>query len=316
MLLDALLARRVVVLSGKGGVGKSIVGAALALAASRRGKKVLLAEVESPLEASRFFGRPPVGPREKEIHPDLWAVNLDSKAVMEEYVRQHVPLDYLARKLVESPVYQRFYEFAPGLPELMVLGKVMVLEEARQRHKPLYDLIVLDAPATGHGLAFLGVPRAASEAIPVGPVGNNARRVESLLRDEEKTTLLVVAIPEEMAVVEALEFHKLARDKIGIDVSAVVLNACHERRFTPAQESEILRLGAEGATGRLAPGIPFERALDASRRHVRRRELTSFYVNRLKKALPDDPLVTLPSLFKDSLGLAEVRLMAERLEAA
>ena len=162
MLLDALLARRLVILSGKGGVGKSIVGAALALAASRRGRKVLLAEVESPLEASRFFGHPPVGPVETEIHPDLWAVNFDSSVVMEEFIRERVPLAMFQNRILESPVYQRFFATAPGLAELMVLGKVMVLEAERGRRGPKYDLIVLDAPATGHGLAFLNVPRAAS----------------------------------------------------------------------------------------------------------------------------------------------------------
>ena len=103
--------------------------------------------------------------------PGLFTVNLDPAAVMDEYVRHVVKLEMLVRRILDSPIYHRFFAAAPGLKELMVLGKIMVLEEARARlsHKPLWDLIVVDAPATGHGLAFLKVPLAASAAVPVGP---------------------------------------------------------------------------------------------------------------------------------------------------
>src|SRR5512141_839927 len=208
MLLDALFSRRVVILTGKGGVGKSVVGAALALAARDRGRRVLLVEVGAPLEAARLWGGPPSRGREIEVLPGLFTVNLDPRGVMDEYVRHVVKLELIVKRILESPIYHRFLAAAPGLKELMVLGKIMVLEEARARlsHKPLWDLIVVDAPATGHGLAFLKVPLVATSAVPVGPIATNARRVLSLRRDAAKTALLVVAIPEEMAVVEGLQF--------------------------------------------------------------------------------------------------------------
>src|SRR5947208_955859 len=180
MLLDDLLSRRLLVLSGKGGTGKSVVGTALAIAARGRGKRVLLVEVDAPLEAPRYLGAPRTGGREAEVRPGLFTVNLDPAAVMDEYVRRVVRVDVLARRILDSPVYRRFFAAAPGLPELMVLGKIMVLEEARASRfssRPRYDLIVVDAPATGHGLAFLGVPLAASRAVPAGPIGSNARPI-------------------------------------------------------------------------------------------------------------------------------------------
>ena len=209
MLLDSLLEHRLVVLTGKGGVGKSVVGASLALAARERGKRVLLVEVAAPLEASRRLGGPRSRGREVEALPGLFTLNLDPQDAMDEYVRHVVKLDLVARRILANPVYQRFFAAAPGLRELMVLGKIMVLEEARRRlsREPLYDLIVVDAPATGHGLAYLKVPLAASRAIPVGPVGHNARRILQLFRDPERTALVIVAAPEEMAVVEAVELH-------------------------------------------------------------------------------------------------------------
>src|SRR5712691_1294076 len=302
MVLDDLLERRLVILSGKGGVGKSVVGTALALAARARGKRILFIEVDAPLTASRYLGEGPVGGAVREVRPGLSMVNLVPTAVMDEYVRETVRVDLLARKVLASPIYRRFFAAAPGLPELMVLGKIMVLEEERVGwpRRPKYDLIVVDAPATGHGLAFLRVPLVASNAVPVGPVGANARRVLALLRDPKKTALAIVAIPEEMAVVEALELHRIAKTELGIEARAFVLNECHERRFTGAQETEILRRASEEDDGRLAPGVTLQAALGAARRHIRRRKLTQFYRKRLEQAV-EAPVVSLPLLFTDRL---------------
>jgi anion-transporting ArsA/GET3 family ATPase len=316
MVLDDLLARRLVILSGKGGVGKSVVGTALALAARGRGKRILFIEVDAPLPAARFLGERATGHEPVEVRPGLWMANLKPPEVMDEYVREKVPFDYLARKALNSPIYRRFFSAAPGLPELMVLGKIMVLEEERERWRGLrFDTIVLDAPATGHGLAFLKVPLAASNAVPVGPVGHNARRILSLLRDPARTALVVVAIPEEMAVVEALEFQRMAQDELQMATRAIVLNACHERRLSAAQEAEVLALGHDEAQGRIAPGIVLPAALAAARRHIRRRRMTQFYRARLERDT-EAPVVSLPFLFTDQVHEADVELLAERLDAA
>ena len=317
MVFDDLLKRRVVILSGKGGVGKSVVGTALALAARARGKRILFIEVDAPLPASRYLGEAPVKGHETEVRPGLSMVNLVPADVMDEYVREMVRVDLLARKVLGSPVYRRFFAAAPGLPELMVLGKIMVLAEERTGwpRRPRYDLIIVDAPATGHGLAFLRVPLVASSAVPVGPVGHNARRILAMLRDPRTTALAIVALPEEMAVVEALEFHRMTRDELGLEASAIILNGCHERRFTGAQEKEILRRVTEDEDGRLAPGVTLQAALAAARRHIRRRKLTEFYRKRLKQAV-DVPIVSLPLLFTDRIDEAALETLAGRIEAA
>jgi anion-transporting ArsA/GET3 family ATPase len=317
MILDELLSKRLLILSGKGGVGKSVVGTALALAACDRAKRVLLVEVGASLEAARYLGARPAGARATEVMPGLFTVNMDPGGVLDEYVRQMVKIQLLVHRILENPVYRRFVSAAPGLRELMVLGKIMVLEEARDRwsRRPLYDLIILDAPATGHGLSFLKVPLAASVAIPVGPVGHNARRILQLLRDPHRTALAIVATPEEMAVVEALQFHRQVAGEVGIAAKAVILNACHERKLDEAQERDVRQLVGQGAYGRLEGRVSLSAALRAGQRHIRRRKLTRFYQTRLQKAL-DLPLVCLPYLPREELGPAEVRLLADRLEAS
>jgi anion-transporting ArsA/GET3 family ATPase len=306
VILDELLARQLVVLSGKGGVGKSVVGMALAVAAHRRGKRVLFVEVDAAFPAARVLGD----------EAGVATMNLEPPQVMDEYVRRTVKVDLLARKVLDSPVYKRFFAAAPGLPDLMVLGKIMVLVEARARWsgRPQHDLVILDAPATGHGLAFLKVPLAASEAVPVGPVGHNARRILGLLRDPDRTALGIVSIPEEMAAVEAADLHRLCTDEVGVTPHVLFLNQCHERRFTDEQERAVLRLAAEKATGPLAAGVGLSGAVAAARRHIRRRRLTGFYETRLRRSVPA-PLVTLPYLYA-AIGPEQIRSLAARLEAA
>jgi anion-transporting ArsA/GET3 family ATPase len=317
MWLDGLLERRLLVVSGKGGVGKSVVSAALALAAREEGRRVLLLEIAGTEAGRHPIGRMEPGTRPSEVRPGIFAARLDASLVMEDYVRETVRVGLLVRRVLESPIYQRFFAAAPGLKELMTLGKVMILEEAKQgwSRKPLYDTVIVDAPATGHGLSFLGVPGAAAQAIPVGPVGHNARRIVTLLKDRQRTALVVVAAPEEMAVVEGLELQRRAEDESGIATAGLVLNGVHERRFDAGEEAAVLRLTAAGAGGRLASDVPLPAALLAARRQIRRRKLSRFYEGRLQKAT-DQPLVSLPWLFREELGEAELALLAARLRAA
>jgi anion-transporting ArsA/GET3 family ATPase len=149
----------------------------------------------------------------------------------------------------------------------------------------------------------------------LGPVGHNARRVLKLLQDPERTGLVVVAIPEEMAVVEALEFHRQAVDELRVEPAAAVLNGCHERRFTRQEAEEILRLASAEAGGTLERGVPLAAALRAGRRQVRRHRLTRLYQGRLRRGLPV-PVASLPFLFRESLGPDDIKILAARLEAA
>jgi anion-transporting ArsA/GET3 family ATPase len=158
---------------------------------------------------------------------------------------------------------------------------------------------------------LLNVPVAASRAVPVGPVGRNARRILELFRDRRRTALVLVAIPEEMAVVEAIELFGSLKDG-GFPARAVLLNACHERRFTEQQETEILRLGPS-ASGRLKGPIGLQGALLAARRHIKRRRLTRLYEARLRRSVPL-PLLRFPFLY-DGAGPIGLEVLADRLGA-
>ena len=216
---------------------------------------------------------------------------------MDEYVRHTVQVDLLARKVLDSPVYHRFFAAAPGLPELMVLGKIMVPRggaRAAGARRPRYDLVIVDAPATGHGLSLLKVPLAASRGgARWAPSATTPAASWRCCATRERTALVIVAIPEEMAVVEALEFHRAGRARrSGSRPRAVVLNACHERRFTDAEEAEVLRLAARRRRRPPGPRRPAgRRARGARAATSAARKLTRFYAARLRRRLPP-PLVT------------------------
>lgn len=304
MNLDALLEKRLIILTGKGGVGKSLVASLLGVLAARRGKRTLLAEVDAPVELARYFDAPPVGHREIEVAPSIFAMNIDPEEALDDYVRHVVKFSMFSRRILGSPIYRRFFAAAPGLDDLMTLGKIMTLQ-------PRYDLVVLDAPATGHGLYLLKAPQAALRVAPLGPIGSNARRILELLRDRKRTAIALVAIPEEMAAVEAVQLARDLSADLRIETAGLFLNACHERRFTAAQEKEVLALFAAGAGGSVAPGVPLQGALRAARHNIRRRRLTQFYDKRLRAAFDD--VLRLPYLYEMPSRRAQLEALADRL---
>ncbi|MGH7860503.1 MAG: ArsA family ATPase, partial [Candidatus Binatia bacterium] len=193
-----LFDRRLLVVVGKGGVGKTSVSAAIGLAAAERGKRVLLVELEAENRLLPLLGFPPPsesGP--SEIRPGLFRQSVGGRAALEEYLSLVIPVKRVLRAIFDSRVYQYFVAAAPGLKELMTVGKVWYeVDQGR------WDLVIVDSPATGHSLQYLSMPKAAVETFPAGLVHREAKRVWELLQDPGKTGVVVVTIAEEMPVNE------------------------------------------------------------------------------------------------------------------
>ncbi len=223
----SLLDRRLIVVTGKGGVGKTTVSCALAEAARRAGKRVLLAEtaaIESV--ASRFEVRPaPLGYAGRALRPGLHAIHVDPHEALADYVRLQTGLGAVTDRVLQTEIFQQLLEAAPGWRELIMLGKVWHLEQKRSdRGGPFYDLLIVDAPATGHGLTFLDVPRVVQQALQAGPLSRHAGWVEELVHDRERTLLLPVTLAEELPVAETVELIERARSEIDIAVDRIVVN--------------------------------------------------------------------------------------------
>ena len=245
--LDELLAARLVLVTGKGGVGKTTLAAAIARLGAAAGKRVLLAEVgrdpalRSPILTALGEQRPSsLDPM--KVGDNLWTVLLTPEAGHRAFLRDVLPLAFLADRALKAEPLKRFLSAAPAFAELGVLYRGLQLVRAeRTRKLPLFDLVVLDAPATGHALAFATLPQLLLKIIPGGPIGRTAREGISLLHDPKHTRAIVATLPESLPVAEALELMQGLRNS-SLTVHGVIANLVPDDPFSPAEHDVISAL--------------------------------------------------------------------------
>jgi len=215
---------RLRIVTGKGGVGKTAVATALALAETERGRNVLLAEVNGGDKVTALLGVPPAGPHLREVLPRLWSVDMRADEAMHEYVLLTLRFETVYRAVFENRLVRGFVHLVPSLTELVMLGKLWYHEKERVQGRPRYDAIILDAPATGHAIALLGTPHAVEETVPPGPLRDIARDLQALIGSPDRSRLHVVTTPEEMPVNEALELERAASGQLGVALGTTVVN--------------------------------------------------------------------------------------------
>ncbi len=211
---------QLVVVSGKGGVGKTSVSAALAARAAASGRRVLLVSTDGRGDAAALFGQPDGGYEETPLEPGLRGLTADFDALLADFVNSVVPMSALASAILGSSTFRYFTRATPGLPDLLLLGKV---REVLRRGRPT-DLVVIDAPAMGHALSLVGIPRTILRVVPVGPLRQLALDLDKLLSDPSRSALVVVAEPAELAAREADELVDGARSGGGLATALLVVN--------------------------------------------------------------------------------------------
>jgi anion-transporting ArsA/GET3 family ATPase len=292
-----LLAKPLVVVTGKGGVGKSTVAAALGLAAARRGLRTIIAEVARRDDVSQALGGE--GMHEEELAPGLHHLSIDPEHAMELYLADQLP-PALADLLGSSRAFSYLAAATPGMRELLTVGKVWELaqDDRRTPGAQPYDLVVLDAPATGHGVAVLSAPRTFAETARVGRIARQGRTIDAMVSDPQRTGVVAVARPEEMPVNETLALQDALRDDIGLEVDLVVCNGMLAQRFDAADTRALAA----------APDGPEVRA--ARHAHARARAQRG-QLQRLRRGARA-PVATLPFAVED--GLARIARLARALE--
>jgi anion-transporting ArsA/GET3 family ATPase len=303
--MEALFAHSLIVVTGKGGVGKSTVAAALGLAADRRGLRTIVVEVAARDDLSRALGTSDAAGAyaEQAVSDRLHHISIDPQRAMEEYLRQQLPIGALAALLARSRIFTALSAATPGMRELLTVGKVWELaqHQRRTRGSRPYDLVVLDAPATGHGLAMLQAPGTFASVARVGPVAKQGRAVASFLSDARQTAVLAVSTAEEMPVAETLELRARLQKQLGLDLSLVVVNAVVPHRFS----------GADERTLRAAPPSPARHAALFAATWARHQRSQ---ISTLRRGLHDVPLVTLPFVFESALDSAALESLSRELE--
>jgi hypothetical protein len=225
--LRDLIDFRLVIVTGKGGTGKTTVACGLAEAARQTGKRVLLIETAASQSVVRLFEGSPseLGYQPRELRPGLSAIHLDPYSALADYLRIQIGLGALTDRVLRTETFRQLLEAAPGWRELITLGKIWHLEQKRDGiGRPLFDLLIVDAPATGHGLTFLDIPRVVQGAVRSGLLSRHANWVEALVHDRQRTLLLPVTLPEDLPVLETKELIDRAIREIGIGVDRIVVN--------------------------------------------------------------------------------------------
>jgi anion-transporting ArsA/GET3 family ATPase len=213
-----------VVVTGKGGVGKTIVSCALARARARAGGRVLLLELDARESLHRFLGCPPSGGEVVEVEANLEAQSLRPREVVDRLIEERVRPGWIARRVLASVIYEQFVQGAPGLREVAALGYAMRAARGESGRGPAPDLVVLDAPASGHGVALLQAPSLLAEAIRSGPVGELAADVAAMIENREACALWAVSTLEDMALRETMELDDSLTAALGRGLDLLAIN--------------------------------------------------------------------------------------------
>lgn len=288
--------RRFVIVSGKGGVGKSTVSAAIALAAARFGLRTCVLQLNSREAIAHYFDRPPVGfdPVRLSDQLPLYAANLRPEDALREYGIMKLRFRALYRLVFENEVMRRLLRMVPGLNETVLLGKAWYMENELYdaEGRPEWDLLVVDAPATGHGVSLLQLPETILGAVPVGPMAEDARQMRALLVDPRRTSFHVVTLPQELPVNEALELAGEARRSVGVPGGFLIANGVLGDTVgdVTAEALAAVSLGIRGDDSVVAD------SLDAAASWQRRRADQQIQLGRLR-ASSTLPVLELPMLF-------------------
>lgn len=301
-----LLDRRLVIVTGKGGVGKSTVSAALALIGARQGKRVLVCEVNAQERVAPLLGAPPAGGAIREALPGVFTVNVRPHDAMREYGLMVLKFRTIYDAVFENRLVRYFVRVVPSLAELVMLGKILHEAKAEERGRPRWDLVIVDAPATGHAVQLLRVPAALVDTVPAGPLLHDAEWMEAILVDPARTSLAIVTLPEEMPVNEAIELDAQVRSVLGIHRGALFVNAMPEARFSPDETARLASL--------VAAPPPLGPAAQAGRLHAMRAEQAARYLERARAAL-DLPATVIPFLPMTAWGRDAIEQVALAIRA-
>lgn len=313
----ALLDRRVLAILGKGGVGKSVIAAALGLAAASNGKRAILAEFGGAESIAALFGSPPVGYAGAEVRPGLEAMSITPGEAVEEYLVRMLKFRLLYEVVFRNRYIEPFMNGVMGLSDLISIGKVMDLEWLRTDGSlgpkaagpTRYDHIILDCPATGHGFSLLSAPQAMMDITRVGPLFSNAKMIRDLLADRDRVAVLLVTLAEEMPINETIELQARLTAEVDIEIAGIVVNAVPPKLFAAADKSahwdELQALAN-------VLGAPAQRAVADGQRTLRDRTRAEEHIARLRNSV-DLPIAEVPLLQGLDLDVGSLDQIAQHL---
>jgi anion-transporting ArsA/GET3 family ATPase len=306
LFMPDLFNLRFITVVGKGGVGKTTVSAALALAAARRGKRVLIAMCNAKERVSQLLEVGPIGATNQAILPNIDAVNMVPKVALEEYGMMVLKVRALYRAIFENRLVSAFLRGTPGIEAWSMLGKAQFhVHETLPDGRPRYDLVILDSPATGHGLEMLRVPKVLLEVAPPGLLRREAERAWELFTDPTRSGLMLVTLPEEMPVSESVELYDALINELGLPVAGIAVNGMMQRLFSAEDAALVAQLSQATAADDLIYNL-----IKAGRRRTLRETVQSENLQRVTAEFPV-PQYQLPQLMVPELRRAGVETLSK-----
>jgi anion-transporting ArsA/GET3 family ATPase len=309
-----LLGRRLLFFTGKGGVGKSTMAAATAMLAADRGRRVLLVDVDGKGDLATLFEHAAVGFAPVQVHPGVLAMSMDTEASLHEYLRLNLRVPVLGRIGPLARALEFVATAAPGVKEILTIGKICWEVREAIAGRADFDLVVVDASASGHIVAQLGAPAAIQELVDVGPVRSQTDWLVELLSDPSVTGVNVVTTPEEMPVVETIELVARLRAEVTVPLATVIVNRVLPELFTVTDEETFAAVRAPEATAALTrlAGSGTTAVLDGARLAVSLRRTGATHLAELDDRV-DLPLLYVPYLFARVQGRRVLRMVADAL---
>jgi anion-transporting ArsA/GET3 family ATPase len=305
--VPALADKRFVIVTGKGGVGKTTVCAAQARAIAATGKRVLVAMCNAKERLSTMLGSDLIGSDIQLVARNIWAVNIDPEKALEEYGMMMLKVRVLYSAIFENRYTKTFFRAVPGLYEWSMLGKAWWhVTERNEDGSWKYDVVILDAPATGHGLDMLRVPKVIVDVVPPGLLRRDAERAWAAFQDPAVCSVVLVTLPEEMPTTETLELARALQGELNLPLGLVVVNGVLPPLFSRAEREALLGMGPMDATR------AGDAALQAGRDRASREVMQAESLARLARELPLKP-VFLPLLFEDAANPRAIDELAKRI---
>lgn len=309
--MTGLLDRKLLFVTGKGGVGKSTIAASLGLLAAEQGKRTLVCEVDAKGNLADFYEAGETAFEARELQPHLWAMSMNTEESLKEYLSLQLKIPLLGRIGPVARTFDFIANAAPGVKEILTIGKLAW--EVKEQH---YDLVVVDSVASGHIVGQLTAPQGINELVQVGMVRHQTQWMLDILTDPAQTGVVIVSAPEEMPVTETIELAERLDAETDVDLAAVVVNRVLPELFTDREEAVFEQLREPANVERLSAGVDGDVApvLDAAELAVTLRRTRAEHLATLQRALdPRIPLIYVPYLFARSHGARATRRVSELL---